>query len=52
MTQVQLAEALKVSPSTVADWERGAAYPSKKRGLVEHVLGVTIPDRAPEAAAS
>ena len=52
MTQVQLAEALKVSPSTVANWERGAAYPAKLAGVVEEFLGISIPAREPEAAAS
>ena len=52
MTQVQLAEALGVSPSSVADWERGASYPLRYAGKVEELLGITIPAREPEAAAS
>jgi ribosome-binding protein aMBF1 (putative translation factor) len=52
MSQVQLAERLDVSPSTVANWERGAAYPAKYAGLVEQVLGIEIPARKTEAQAS
>lgn len=54
MTQAQLAERLGVSPSTVANWERGASYPLKFAGVVEEVLDITIParDAEPEAAAS
>lgn len=52
MTQKQLAGALGVSPSSVANWERGASYPAKYAGLIEEVLGITIPGREPEAAAS
>ena len=54
MTQVQLAEALGVSPSSVANWERGATYPLKCAGLIEELLGITIPaeESAPAQAAS
>ena len=51
-TQAELADRLGVSPSTVANWERGAAYPKKKLGLVEHVLGVTLEEEAPEPVLS
>lgn len=44
LTQDQLAERLGVSPSTVANWERGVSYPSKKLGKVEAVLGITLRD--------
>jgi transcriptional regulator with XRE-family HTH domain len=47
-TQIQLAERLGVSPSTVANWERGASYPKKKLGLVEQVLGVPLDEPEPE----
>jgi len=47
LTQVQLAEKLGVSPTTVANWERGAAYPLKFGGVVEEFLGIVIPARDP-----
>lgn len=47
-SQVELAEKLGVSPSTVANWERGAAYPKKKLGKVEQVLGVSLDGPEPE----
>jgi transcriptional regulator with XRE-family HTH domain len=43
-SQVELARRLGVSPSTVANWERGTAYPKKKWGKVEQVLGITLDD--------
>ena len=46
MSQAELAKALGVSPSTVANWERGAAYPLRKRALVEDYLQIRIPERA------
>ena len=52
MTQRQLADALGVSQSTVANWERGASYPLKLGGLVEEYLGITIPARESEPAAA
>lgn len=48
-SQVELAERLGVSPSTVANWERGASYPKKKLGKVEQVLGVTLDGDEPES---
>lgn len=36
-----------MSPSTVANWERGAAYPKKKWGKVEQVLDISL-DGEPE----
>jgi transcriptional regulator with XRE-family HTH domain len=47
-TQIELAGRLGVSPSTVANWERGASYPKKKLGLVEQVLGVPLDEPEPE----
>lgn len=50
-TQIELAARLGVSPSTVANWERGASYPKKKFGKVEQVLGVSLDgEPAPEPA--
>ena len=47
-SQVELARRLGVSPSTVANWERGASYPKRKLGKVEQVLGVTLDGPEPE----
>lgn len=49
MTQGQLAEALGVDRVTVAQWERGKQFPQRNAGLIEEVLGITIP--APDRAA-
>ena len=38
-----------MSPSTVANWERGASYPKKKWGKVEQVLGIVL-DAEPDPA--
>lgn len=43
-SQIELARRLGVSPSTVANWERGASYPKKKLGKVEQVLGIALED--------
>jgi transcriptional regulator with XRE-family HTH domain len=51
MTQVELAAALGVSPSSVADWERGASYPRRKMGKVKQLLGSGI-DRDDQPQAS
>lgn len=45
-SQVELARRLGVSPSSVANWERGASYPKKKLGKVEQVLGILLLDEA------
>lgn len=39
MTQAQLAAALGVAESTVANWERGTAYPKRKLGKIEQFFG-------------
>lgn len=49
-SQVELASRLGVSPSSVANWERGASYPKKKFGKVEQVLRISLDGLAPEAA--
>lgn len=36
-----------MSPSTVANWERGASWPKKKWGKIEQVLGITLDDEPP-----
>jgi transcriptional regulator with XRE-family HTH domain len=46
-SQVELARRLGVSPSSVADWERGASYPKKKWGKIEQVLGIALDDEPP-----
>lgn len=51
LTQDELAERLGVSPSTVANWERGASYPLRKAGLIEAELDITIPPRGAEVPA-
>lgn len=58
-SQVELAGHLGVSPSSVANWERGASYPKKKLGKVEQVLGISllepegeVADRSPPARLS
>lgn len=48
-TQIELAEQLGVSPSTVANWERGASYPKKKFGKVEQVLGIVLGEEPEQA---
>lgn len=43
MTQQDLADALEVSRSAVADWETGAHFPLRNAGAIEELLGITIP---------
>jgi transcriptional regulator with XRE-family HTH domain len=42
LRQEDLAAKLGVSPSTVANWERGKSFPARKLGAVEQVLGVDL----------
>lgn len=42
MTQQDLADALGVSKSTVANWESGKHFPLRYLGKVEDVLGVSL----------
>lgn len=51
LTQAQLAEALGVAESTVANWERGASYPAQKAGIVEEFLSIRIPPRGEQVPA-
>jgi transcriptional regulator with XRE-family HTH domain len=39
LTQIELAQELGVSPSTVANWERGASFPQRKLGKIEKFFG-------------
>lgn len=41
-TQQQLADAVGVSKSTVANWERGKHFPQRYIGKVESVLGIEL----------
>ncbi len=50
MTQQQLADALGVSKSTVANWESGKHFPLRKLGKVEAVLGIRL-DENPQPVA-
>lgn len=42
MTQQDLADALGVSKSTVANWESGKHFPLRYLGKVEAVLGISL----------
>lgn len=42
MTQQDLADALSVSKSTVANWETGKHFPLRYLGKVEQVLGISL----------
>lgn len=45
MTQKQLARKLRVSTSTVANWEGGKHFPLRHAGAVEALLGIELPER-------
>ena len=47
MTQQQLADAVGVSKSTVANWESGKHFPLRYLGKLESVLGVNLTEDAP-----
>lgn len=44
MRQEDLADALSVSKSTVANWESGKHFPQRNLGAIEAVLGVNLTD--------
>ena len=44
MTQEDLAQAVGVTKSSVANWESGKHFPQRKQGAVEHVLGISLED--------
>lgn len=50
LTQKELAAELGVAESTIANWERGAAYPRRHWALVSEALGIDVPRRSPAAA--
>ena len=45
MTQKQLADKLRVSKSTVGNWEIGKHFPLRYAGAVEAVLDIELPER-------
>ena len=47
-TQQQLADALSVSVRTVNDWENDRTQPRSSIGALEHVLGVSLDESAPD----
>ena len=49
MTQQDLAGALGVSKSTVANWERGKHFPLRYLGRIEHVLSIRLDEDAGHA---
>ena len=46
-TQVELAARVGVSESTVIRWEKGKMPPSRHRGRIEAVLGISLSDESP-----
>lgn len=52
MTQRQLAGALGVAVSTVANWERDQHFPQRYLGAVEEALDISLAEYEPQAAAS
>lgn len=50
MSQAQLAEALQVAESTVANWERGEHYPLRYARVIEDYFGITLPARPKDEA--
>lgn len=46
-TQVELADRVGVSESTVIRWEKGKMPPTRHRGRIEAVLGISLSDESP-----
>jgi transcriptional regulator with XRE-family HTH domain len=51
-TQQELADALGVAKSSVADWERGQHFPLRNLGAIEEALGISLAGYEPESASS
>ncbi len=47
-TQPELARAIKVSPRTISNWERGESVPRNRMGMLESLFGDVINPDAPD----
>lgn len=48
LTQQEMADALGVSKTTVANWESDKHFPLRYAGPVEELLGIVLPDSRAE----